>query len=570
MRLPIVLSLLLTAPLLALEPLDRFKPKEPTPLPKEQEAKSDKPTKPTATPPPSNAQVTLKLRGLIFIGSKVQLRTSGVKAMDGVSVEGVPMLNTSAFTQRIQQFLGQQVDLDLVNAVAAETAKFYKEHDHPVVSVVAPEQDVTNGVVQFLVTEAKVGEVRVAGNKHFKSSLFTTHTKPGDPIIMSELEADTAFYGRNPFRSVTAEMAPGQNSGETDITLRVQDKFPLRVFAGYNNQGVKSTGENEVFFGANYGNLFGLGQELSYQFTADTSFEQLLSHSATWTAPLPWHHIFQTTFTYSTSQPKSDDGAPQLKGKTWEISPRYIIPLPGSKNFTHELTIGYDFKYTDNNLQFGGEQVFDTPVDISEFSLAYNANLKDKWGATGFHVTAFWSPGGMGNHNNDDAFHAARQDSSADYFYAVMGMDRVTKLPLGCTWSLSVKGQLSNGNLQATEQFLLGGQNTVRGYPELVAAGDQGILVRNEIYSPGFSLAKLIGIKQGGDQLQFLVFYDYGLASIKHPLVGEDKSTQLSSYGVGVRWQIRQNLSAYFDYGWEINRIGNDHSRATVGVTASF
>jgi len=552
----------------AIEPLDRFKPKEPTPLTKDQQENPSASV--TKAPQSNNAQVMLKLRGLIFVGNKLQVRANGIRAMDGVAVEGVPMLDTPGFTQRAQKFVGQPVNMDLINAIAAETAKFYREHDHPVVSVIAPPQDVTNGVVQLLVTEAKLGEVRVAGNRWFKSRLFHTRLKSGGPIIMSQLEADTAFYGRNPFRSVTAEMSPGKNSGETDLTLRVQDKFPLRVFAGYNNEGVKSTGEDQFFFGFNYGNLFGLGQELSYQFTASSDFDQLLSHSATWTVPLPWHDIFQVSATYSNSRPKAEDNAPQLKGATWEISPRYIITLPQTAWFSQELKLGYDFKYTDNNLQFGGEQVFDTPIDISQFSIAYHANLKDNWGATGFSTAAYWSPGGMGSNNNDDAFKAARQDSKANYFYATFGLDRMTKLPFGLSWSLTAKGQLSNGNLQATEQFLLGGEGTVRGYPELIAAGDEGILVRNEIYSPSFSLSKLVGLKQAHDQFQFLIFYDYGLTAVYDPLPGEDKTTQLSSFGVGARWQIRQNLSAYFDYGWQIDHLDSDHSRAHVGVTASF
>ena len=564
----LLLSLLATTAL-ALEPLDRFKPKEPTPLAKEQEPKADKSTKPSTAPAPGNAAITLKLRGVIFVGSKVQLRTGGVAAMDGVSVEGVPMLNSSSFTQRVQPFLGQQVSLDLVNAIAAETAKFYKEHDHPVVSVVAPQQDVTNGVVQLLVTEARIGEVRVLGNKHFKSSLFTTRAKPGGAIIMSDLEADAAFYGRNPFRSVAAEMSPGKNSGETDITLRVTDKFPLRVFAGYDNSGVKSTDENRLFAGINYGNFLGLGHELSYQFSTSPDFEKLAAHSASWTMPLPWKHIFQISGTYSESKPEISEGF-DMSGTSWQLGARYTVPLPDLGKYKHEVTLGYDFKYTDNNLQFGGQQVFDTPIDISQFSLAYSASLPDKIGRTALSLTGYWSPGGMGSNNTDEAFDAARKDSKADYFYAALSLDRITKLPFGCSWSLSAKGQLANGNLQATEQFLLGGQSTVRGYPELVAAGDQGVLVRNEIYSPSFSLSKLIGFKQSHDEFQLLAFYDYGYAEVKHPLEGEDKSTELQSYGVGARWQIKQNLSAHFDYGWQIDRLGKDHSRAHVGVTMSY
>ena len=55
---------------------------------------------------------------------KIRLN-GGVPAMDGVSVEGVPMLNNTGFTQRMQKFLGHQVSLELINLIAAEDDRGY-------------------------------------------------------------------------------------------------------------------------------------------------------------------------------------------------------------------------------------------------------------------------------------------------------------------------------------------------------------------------------------------------------------------------------------------------------------
>ncbi len=82
------------------------------------------------------------------------------------------------------------------------------------------------------------------------------------------------------------------------------------------------------------------------------------------------------------------------------------------------------------------------------------------------------------------------------------------------------ESQLSDGNLQSTEQFLLGGQVTVRGYDELVASGDQGVLMRNEIYAPSFSAGRLVGCKKAQDQFQFLAFRDIGLRDKSRAHVG--------------------------------------------------
>lgn len=522
--------------------------------------------------PPDDPTASLKARGIVFVSAIPQLRSGGIGAFDGVRIEGVAMLDNDAFRARIAPYLGKPVSMLLVQAISQETINYYTEQDRPVMRVTAPEQDVTSGVIQFLVTEGHVGGVQVEGNRWFKSNLFTTRLQAGDPILKSRLDADVAWLNRNPFRRVNAELAPGKEGGTTDITLRVQDKLPLRVYAGYEDSGVESTGENRVFGGFNWGNVFGLGHQMGYQFTTSTEgVDVLQAHSLNYSIALPWRHELSFLGTYALSNPQIGDDF-DLEGETWQISARYLIPLPSIKKYDHELTLGYDFKSSNNNLQFGGLEVFDTPVEISQFSLAYSGSLPDKLGKTTLSAAGFWSPGDMSTHNDDESFDAARTGSESDYFYATLGLDRITRLPLGLTWSLSAKGQIANGNLQATEQFLLGGYATVRGYDELIASGDSGLLVRNEIYAPPFSIGKLVGTPKLNDRLQFLAFHDYGYAEVSDTLVGEEGSRSLQSAGLGLRWQIRENVSFRFEYGWQIEDLGygEQGGRAHMGVMVSF
>jgi hemolysin activation/secretion protein len=111
----------------------------------------------------------------------------------------------------------------------------------------------------------------------------------------------------------------------------------------------------------------------------------------------------------------------------------------------------------------------------------------------------------------------------------------------------------------------------VRGYDELVASGDSGFLVRNEIYTPPISVGRMVGFGQLRDQLQFLVFHDVGATYISDPLEGEDDHVDLQSAGIGLRWQVRENVTVRFDYGWQIEDIGlEESSRARLGVTVSL
>jgi hemolysin activation/secretion protein len=566
--LPAFLFLLAAASAPAQQLLDRFKPKEPSPMPSSTDATA--PSEVTTGPVEPQAEGGPTLKGLIFAGDSSQLKSGGAAPSIAVQIKSVPILGGDDFAGKMGAFLGKPISLDLVNAIAAETARYFADHDHPVVSVVAPEQDVTEGVIQFVVTEARIGEVRVAGNKHFDSRHFTTRLEPGEPVIMSTLEADTAFYGRNPFHNVVAELSPGADSGETDITLRVLDQFPLRLYTGYEDSGVPSTGEDRLYAGFNWGNVLGLDHQLSYQYTTDTEFDRLRAHSATYTIPLPWKHLLSISGTYAQSDPSLGQDF-DMSGETWEVSARYTLPLRKLGRLTHEAHLAYDFKSTDNNLQFGGLEVFDTAVEISQFSAGYQAALPDKLGRTTLALRGVYSPGGMSSHNDDEAFDAARAGSQSEYWYGTLGIDRVTRLPFDLTWALSANGQIADGNLQSTEQFLLGGYATVRGYDELAASGDSGVFVRNEIYTPAIPLLRTAGIDRFTDRLQLLAFHDFGVASVADPLDGEDENVQLQSVGVGLRWQFEKNLSLRFDYGWQIDDIGlADNSRAHLGVTVSY
>ncbi|MBP6785000.1 MAG: ShlB/FhaC/HecB family hemolysin secretion/activation protein [Verrucomicrobiales bacterium] len=573
MRIALLLSLFLISGTNGQDKLlDRFKPRElPSPLttatPDESPDAADE-TSPTANP--AEEATGISLRGIVLLNSPDGFNPDGGPSVDGVVSDALPLVNNDKFRASLTPFIGRPLTFSMVQSIAFDIARWYNDHDLPVVSVIAPEQDITNGVVHFVVTEAHLGKVEIVGNRWFKSELFTPRIEPGDPIILSTLEADAAFLSRNPFHSVMMSMEPGADTGETDVSLIVNDKFPFRVFAGYEDSGVQSTGEHRLYGGFNWGNVGGLDHQLNYQYLTDTDFERVMAHSAVYTVPLPWRHLLTFTGTYAESEPVLG-GLFDLSGESWQLGSRYIIPLRKLGKIKHEVAIGYDFKFTNNNLLFGGVQVFDTPVEVSQFSLGYLASLPDRWGSTTFSANGFWSPGGMGSHNNDVDFNAARVGSDSDYVYATLGLDRITRLPFDFTLATSANGQLSAGNLQATEQFLLGGYSTVRGYDELVATGDRGFLLRNEIYTRAISLLQLAGLKSVNDQLQFLAFYDFGVAELADPLPGEGKNIELQSAGLGLRWQIATNASIRFDYGWQLEDIGlPDSSRAHVGVTVSY
>ena len=155
--------------------------------------------------PPSGDEAVLApvLKGLLFLSDRNAVRREGVKREDIESV-ALPFVTGVGFEHIGARYLGQPITLRQLNQLTHDLVVFYREHDHPIVDVLVPEQDISSGVVQVLVLDGKLGRVRAEGNLHFPSELLTNRvrTQPGEAIQGSALFADLKELNQNPFRRV--------------------------------------------------------------------------------------------------------------------------------------------------------------------------------------------------------------------------------------------------------------------------------------------------------------------------------------------------------------------------------
>lgn len=522
---------------------------------------------------PDTAPRVAALKALVFLDDPASVKRAGLDVPPGLDVTRIPDLQDPAFAARMARYLDKPVSLASIDALIRDVIGYYEERDRPFVVVTSPEQDITNGVLQLLVVEGKVGQVKVVGAKVFDEKLYRSGLglKPGDPIDRRKLDADVQFLNRNPFRDVTAQLEPGQAFGTTDILLRTKERDPLRLYAGYDNTGTRSADTNRVLAGVNWGNVFGLGHELSYQLTASPNFDNFLAHSATYIAPLPWHHLLTLFGSYADIKGK-DTGPFNLKGHSHQLGVRYEIPLTRVDGLTHSLVAGLDYKRTNNNLEFGLATVSASGADVAQGVVAYQGRLVDAWGASAFSASVFLSPGGLTGRNSDTAFQTLRAFARSDYAYTNVQMQRITRLPAGYTWHVSAEAQLASANLLGSEQLGAGGFASVRGYDEREANGDEGYVLRNELHTPAFNFESVLPGRRA--QLELLTFVDYGFVHNKHLLPGEPRHVELASAGVGTRFSVDQNVSFRFDYGWQLRDDGvpggTRHGRPHIALLVSY
>lgn len=512
------------------------------------------------------------LQEIVFVNDPELILSNGESEPGCVRFFGFEPPHSQKLREAVDVYLGRPLSICLLDEIRDAAADFYREEGYPIVGVSIPAgQDISEGKVVVLVLVGRVGEVRAEKARYFCNEWIAGQLSlcPGDEIRSGPLMNDLAWLNNNPFRTVNLVFEKGANLSQTNIVLETYDVRPYRIFAGYENTGNIIAGDSRVLAGFNAANLWGSGHQLNYQCMSAPSPNRWWGMSADYLAPLPWRHSFNAFGTYVLTrnpmlQDPSEPPVMDQSGQSWQLSGRYLIPLPALAYYRHNLLLGYDFKRTNNFLSFSEDLIFNNYFDIDQFIVSYDGTLEDRFGSWIWALSYFLSPGGITHFNRSSDFELERPGTKADYTYSRTTLDRITFLPKDFIWSFSSLFQWSSGKLLPSEELSLGGFMTVRGYDENEVISDRGILVKNELRSPVFSFFKRGVVR---DELQFLAFADFGYAIDIDRNILDRNNVILASAGPGLRYTINPYLDFRLDYGFQLKSISNrpfvsgDHSR---------
>ena len=156
-----------------------------------------------------------------------------------------------------------------------------------------------------------------------------------------------------------------------------------------------------------------------------------------------------------------------------------------------------------------------------------------------FEIEGFCSPGTWVSDQTNADYQSLRPFAKNQYVYARTAFTLIYKFYQ--EWALHnyFRGQVASCNLLPSEEYGLGGYNTVRGYKERIVNGDNAFIWNLELRTPPVSILNaLAGWKKFNDTFQFLLFYDYGLSGVRHAAPSQPKTSYLMSIGPGVRYNV--------------------------------
>lgn len=492
------------------------------------------------------------LTGVVIVSTPAQAAAG--RRGQGVDTSAHPVLSDD-LAPVLAPFLNAPASLDSLGRAASALKAWLEDNGYPFNSVYLPEQDVSDGTVVVVARIARLdGEVVIDGadwfpDEDYRAALGQT---PGAVVAGDRLRDGVDFLNRNPFRDTNILAEPGADPGTTRLALEVEDRIPFRPFAGVDDTGNPSTNDHRFFVGFDWGRPFGLPDLLTYRFKADPSVLRSRAHSLSYT-----HFMMggqDVTLYGSVSESDSIVADPwESLGLSWQVGASWSVPLPGpallgDDAFSHGLTVGGDFKFSQSRLLFDGAETDNTTSHVVQGRLGYGARLRHHDGTTGFNATALFSPGNITGHNDDEAFELKRAHADSTYAYFQLGADRSQSLPWGMVASVSINSQVATTNLIGSEQAAGGGYSAVRGYAENESYGDNMVMASATLALPSVEVVSRLVEEAPGDRLSPYLFVDAAKLWNTTELAGETPDELLSA-GFGFSYTLDRFVSARFAFG---------------------
>jgi len=336
-----------------------------------------------------------------------------------------------------------------------------------------------------------------------------------------------------------------------DVDLKVEDTLPLHGSVEVNNRYSVNTTHTRINGSIHYDNLWQLGHSLGFSFQiAPKRIQDAEVFAGNYLARFPGAPWLSLSFTGVIQESNvSTLGGTAVNGRGRIFGGRAIFTLPGTSTFFHSVSVGLDYKLFLEDITLGSS-ASSNPVHYWPVTAQYGASWLERASQTQLTVSATFNIRGISS--NDEQFDNKRYKASSSFAYYRGELDRTDDIFWGMQTFVRASGQYTNAPLVGPEQMTAGGVESVRGYLEVEAVGDYGVLGTVEIRSP--SLGTWLGPTV--NDWRFHVFTEGGRVWIHDALPEQKVFSTLWGVGGGTRLRLFGHLNGSFEVGVPLRVAG--------------
>ncbi|OYQ64908.1 hypothetical protein B9G53_09520 [Pseudanabaena sp. SR411] len=462
-----------------------------------------------------------------------------------MEVTGSTVFDADKLDPILKPLEGKEVNEEQLTAAANVITQLYVSNGYVTSQAIYTPQSVVDGIAKIQVLEGKIERIDILGVNAVNPDYVRSRTELGigTPLNANNLEDQLRLLRADPnFTSVEASLKAGSQAGLSILTITIVEANQLSGSVSFDNFSPPAVGSERIGAGLNYRNLFGLGDVFTanyYRTTTGGSNQYDFGFSI----PVnPMNGNVSLRFAPSNYRiTQSPFDVFNIRGNNEVYAATYRQPLIRNPREEFALSLGYEYQrgqtflFNDLAVPFGIGSEADGTSRTSVFKFGQDYTSRDTEG-----VWSLRSQFSLGT----GLFGATFVTNPSAAFLSWLGqIQRVQVLGTDTILIGSLDTQLSADPLLPSQQFVIGGGQSVRGFRQNARSGDNGIRLSLE---SRFVAARN---EEGRTILQLAPFVDLGTVwNNSRNLNMLPNQNFLAGGGLGIIFEPIKRLNLRLDY----------------------
>lgn len=470
---------------------------------------------------------------------KIEAPAIGAPCRDinDLTINGAPNLSSFVRERVTGEFTGRCLNVGDIERILAEITRYYIDRGYITTRAYLPPQDLSKGHLEILVIEGVVEKIMI--NDGGAKSISIGSVFPGvegQVLNLRDLEQGIDQINRLASNNARLDIQPGEKPGASQVVVHNKPKFPLHLNASFDDQGSESTGKKQLGLTAGVDNLLGFNEMFSVgrRQSSPNDYERKYSTSDNLNFSIPYGYTrFSMGASYSEyvstiRVPSGLELRTSGSNKTNNMRLDRVMYRDQSTraSLAATLTTKESRNFLDN--QFLGV----SSRNLTVLDLSGNLNTGFAGGVLTLdlgYVQGLTALGALRDPDNlpDWASRAQFSKYTAGFNYA--RPFRMFSKDFSFTSQLTA--QKANHTLYGSEQIVIGGLYSVRGFVKNTLSGDDGYYWRNEL-----SVRQPLAI--GGETVSTRLYagYDTGEVSNRTANIPEGRLAGMV-VGISASWR---------------------------------
>ncbi len=459
-----------------------------------------------------------------------------------LKISGNKKLGQKIIAKTARPYLKECMDAAQMQELQSAIQKLYVKKGYITARIYFNFNEASNGVLGIIISEGKINKFYLTPCKdcpvkegaRAKTRLFSAFPlKESKTLNLRDIEQGIEQINKLSSNNAVMEVRPADDYGFSDIYIINNPQGKTQLGLNYDNSGQDSTGRYKGRLSLAQDDILAFNENLYASYTTslgvnrDKKYSDLLS--AAFFVPLG-RFTLSDNFSYSKylATVKGDVQDFTTDGYSYnnDISLDYLISRGQKYKLYAGLQLGV---YETKNY------IADTYISSSSRLLAAGAAYVNYvyYGQLSSLFTRLSLKRGLPVFGAEDDKNKPAGFSEAEFtslnfngdYYRFFG-------PL--TYSLSLTAQYSADNLYSSQQLLIGGESSVRGFRDISLFGDSGLYARNEVKLPFYAFLHSQNpyINSALGYLYAAAFIDYGY--VRQSLLNYDGSLAGAGAKIGL------------------------------------